>query len=81
MSTARLVLRDVPWDTYVALRDPEANDHIRMTYDRGKLELMAPSREHERGKNRLGQFVEIVCEEFNADFHGRKPPHNRTVVR
>lgn len=32
-------LRDVPWDIYVALRDIEANNHVRMLYDRKGLVL------------------------------------------
>lgn len=36
----RFVLNDISWDTYIALRGIEANWHVRMTYDRGTLEMM-----------------------------------------
>ncbi|HVA47526.1 MAG TPA: hypothetical protein VNH11_14240 [Pirellulales bacterium] len=41
-SERRFILHGVPWDTYVALGDIEANGHVRMTYDRGTLEMMGP---------------------------------------
>jgi Uma2 family endonuclease len=61
----RLVLRGVPWETYVALRDPECNNHIFMTYDRGTLELMSPSGQHDNIKTLLGQLVEAFTTELN----------------
>ena len=44
---ARIVLNDVPWSTYLVLRDSVRDAHTRMTYLRGRLEIMSPSREHE----------------------------------
>ena len=61
----RLVLRGVPWDAYVALRDPECNNHVFMTYDRGTLELMSPSGQHDNVKTLLGQLVEAFTSELN----------------
>ena len=37
------MLYGVPWQTYVELRENPENDHLRMTYDRGTLEIMSPS--------------------------------------
>jgi hypothetical protein len=38
----RFVLHDVPWWTYVALRDALDHPGVRMTYLKGTLELMSP---------------------------------------
>lgn len=38
---------------------------MRLTYDRGRLEFMTTSSQHEIYKKRLSQLVEILCEEFN----------------
>ena len=43
----RVLLRGVPWATYMALRANERNRGVRMTFDRGTLELMTTSRRHE----------------------------------
>ncbi|HEX7449854.1 MAG TPA: Uma2 family endonuclease [Pirellulales bacterium] len=62
---ARLVLRGVPWETYVTLRDLECNNHVFMTYDRGTLELMSPSGQHDNVKTLIGQLVEAFATELN----------------
>lgn len=61
----RLVLRGVPWETYVVLRDLECNNHVFMTYDRGTLELISPSGQHDNVKKLLGQLVEAFTTELN----------------
>jgi Uma2 family endonuclease len=38
---------------------------IRLTYDRGDVELMSPLPRHERKKSLLGQFVRILAREFH----------------
>lgn len=60
-----IVLQHVPWSLYVALRDEEDNNHVRMTYDRGRLELMAPARRHERPFKLLARMVLTWTEERN----------------
>jgi Uma2 family endonuclease len=63
-SPPRFVLHDVSWSGYEqigdALRDRPA---LRLTYDRGSLELMTTSQRHERGKKLLGRLVETLAEE------------------
>lgn len=61
----RFVLQGVPWQTYVALRDLECNNHVFMTYDQGTLELMSPSGQHDNTKKLLGQLVEALTTELN----------------
>ena len=58
-----VTLHGVPWHLYVALRDLESNNGIRMTYDRGTLTLMSPSPFHERITDVLGWLVLAWAEE------------------
>ena len=43
-----LVLSGISWKQYVAISDALEERHIRVTYDRGTLEIMTHSRLHER---------------------------------
>lgn len=65
-SEQHLLLHNVDWQAYVAigeaLRDRPA---LRMTYDRGNLEFMTTSREHELYKTRLARLMEALTEEWN----------------
>src|SRR6185437_15373847 len=57
------VLRGVPWDVYVAMRNNERHRHVRMDYFRGTLELMSPQYRHEKYNRRLDRLVwELVVE-------------------
>ncbi|MGH9381739.1 MAG: Uma2 family endonuclease [Thermoanaerobaculia bacterium] len=58
----RVVLHGVPWahfEAILALRGDEPAP--RMTYLKGELELMAPSRPHEGIKSLLGRMVELYA--------------------
>ena len=57
----RVTLEDVAWGTYCALRDAEANDHVRMTYLDGSLTLMSPAYVHDGGSELLGQLIRAVA--------------------
>lgn len=61
----RFTLRGVPWEVYEALRDIRANWHVRMTYDRGTLEMMVNSNRHENVKRLIGQLIEAFTAELN----------------
>jgi Uma2 family endonuclease len=61
----RIVLRGVSWQTYKALVDEMESSAVRFTYDRGSLEMMSPSRDHERLKTLIGRIVEIFTEELD----------------
>jgi Uma2 family endonuclease len=54
----RVVLHGVSWELYRALREPEDNNHLRMTYDRGELEIMSPSRRHEEISYLTGRMID-----------------------
>jgi Uma2 family endonuclease len=57
----RVLLRDVPWSTYVVLRDSVDSPALRMTYLKGMLEIMRPSSKHEIDKKMIARFVERFC--------------------
>lgn len=61
-SEQRFLLHNVDWQFYTMLRDALPDRPIRITYDRGKLEMMTVSREHERYKRLIGRLIE----EFTA---------------
>jgi Uma2 family endonuclease len=59
----RVVLDNVDWPAYEmigeALRD---RPNVRLTYDRGRLEIMTISGEHERLKYLLGRLIDTLAE-------------------
>lgn len=61
----RVLLRGVDWATYRKLLSIFAGRrNPRLTYDRGALEIMAPSMEHEDDADALGVFVNVLAEEL-----------------
>jgi Uma2 family endonuclease len=62
----RFVLHNVTWASYLTLGElfPD-RPALRLTYDRGTLELMSTSPRHERYKKWLGRFLETIAEELN----------------
>src|SRR5260221_3831993 len=61
----RLVLYGEPWETYVRLlRIFDERRHLRITYDRGALEIMTLSPEHEQWKRLIGRLIETLTEEL-----------------
>ncbi len=69
---ARVLLSQVPWSTYVTMRDllDEAGSHVRLTYLAGMLEIMSPSNDHERLKTLLARLVEAWADEADVDLEG-----------
>jgi Uncharacterized protein conserved in cyanobacteria len=63
-----ILLKNISWKTYESLVNELAQQGgIRLTYDRGNLEIMTPSAPHEGSKKILGRFVESVSEELNVE--------------
>jgi Uma2 family endonuclease len=54
---ALLALHGVTWETYCRLRDEPENLHLRMTFDNGRLDLISPSKLHERIACLLAQMI------------------------
>jgi Uma2 family endonuclease len=63
-SEQRLVLTGIPWTTYKRLLRLFDNRHLRITYDRGELEIMTLSPEHERLKCLLAYLLLVLVEEL-----------------
>jgi Uma2 family endonuclease len=64
----RVVLHNIGWNTYERLlADHENNSAPRLTYDRGELEIMSPSPEHEKFNRRIAQLVLAVAEELGRE--------------
>ncbi|MBC1238234.1 Uma2 family endonuclease [Nostoc sp. 2RC] len=58
-------LSGISWQTYENLLAELSNSRrLRLTYNRGTLEIMVPSPEHERYKEIAGRFVETLAEEL-----------------
>ena len=60
-SEQRFLLGGLEYRRYVAIADAIGEQPIRLTYDRGRLELMTVSREHERYRHLLATFVVEVA--------------------
>ena len=61
----RFVLHGISWNTYETLLKDLEHGSVRLTYDRGSLELMSPSRDHERFKTLIGRMIELFTEELD----------------
>jgi Uma2 family endonuclease len=60
----RLLLHDIDWPDYEALLQALEGQHLRTTYDRGSMEFMTLSPEHELYRTLLHLFIQILAEEF-----------------
>jgi Uma2 family endonuclease len=60
-----VVIHGISWRMYRKLRRMRENSNIRLTYDRGDLEIMSPSPEHEGVAELLGSLVTLWALEFN----------------
>jgi Uma2 family endonuclease len=70
-SDQRIILRNISWKTYERLLAESADsNNPRFTYDRGVLEIMSPSAEHEELSHMLTLLVNIVAEELDIDIRG-----------
>ncbi len=66
----RVVLHNIGWNTYERLlADHESNSAPRLTYDRGELEIMSPSPEHEALNRSIALLVEFVAAEMGIDVY------------
>lgn len=67
MSDSRVLLTGISWETYERLLDELSHRRLRLTYDRGDLEIMAPSFRHEHWKTLLGRAVEAMTAELDLE--------------
>jgi Uma2 family endonuclease len=67
-SPDRVVLNNISWQTYQSLIiDFESEPAIRLTYDRGTLEIRTPLAPHETAKKTLGRLIEAATEELDLE--------------
>jgi Uma2 family endonuclease len=76
-SIQRFILDNVSWGRYTRLLRDFEDRHLRMTYDRGVLEIMTLSHEHEFSSCFLGRLVLVLTEEFDLPLH----PGGSTTMR
>jgi Uma2 family endonuclease len=63
-TVGQVLLHNVPWSTYETLLSDLDLRGTRLTYDRGNLQIMSPSREHERLKTLIGRMIETLTLEW-----------------
>jgi Uma2 family endonuclease len=67
----RIVLDNITWDVYEQLLATNRDRSVpRFTYDRGRLEIMSPSAQHEELRHMAALFVEVIAEEMNINVRG-----------
>jgi len=67
----RLVLHCVTWREYTRmLREFEHRRNVRLTYDRGRLEIMTLSHLHEGMGWFIGRLIDVMTEELNLPVKG-----------
>src|SRR6516165_4477649 len=75
----RVLLQGLGWHDYIQLGNILCDrPALRLTFDRGALEIMVTSREHEFFKVRLGRLIEILAEVFKFRI---EPGGNMTFQR
>lgn len=67
----RVVLHNVSWETYHRLLEERGEDRVpRFVYDRGELEIVSPSAEHERVGYYVGLIVAMFAREARVGVYG-----------
>ncbi|HYP76545.1 MAG TPA: Uma2 family endonuclease [Polyangiaceae bacterium] len=66
----RILLPNVTWEAYEALRESIESASVRMTYLEGRLEIMSPSRGHEVTKKQIARLLELFCLERDIPLFG-----------
>jgi Uma2 family endonuclease len=62
-------LSGISWETYENLLEELQDRRLRLTYNCGNLEILAPSPEHELYKEVMGRFVETLAEELEINVY------------
>jgi Uma2 family endonuclease len=65
-----VVLHGVPWSTYVLLDDAFDQPGVKVSYDRGALEIMTKSPRHELGKKVVARLLELWAIERDVRIYG-----------
>ncbi len=60
-----LILEDVGWELYESVLKSVGDNAIRVTFDRGRIEIISPRWEHENIARLLGRLVEMLTLELD----------------
>src|SRR5262249_39757519 len=63
----RLLLHGIDWRSSEKFLEAVGDPPMRLTFDRGTLEIMAPSWDHEWWKSRVSTVVLVLSQEFEFD--------------
>jgi Uma2 family endonuclease len=63
----RVLFHNVTWDFYLRTLE-EVSAGTRVTFDRGRMELVSPSRRHDSEKRFIGMVVESFCQHHDIEF-------------
>lgn len=67
-----LVIQQFSWDDYERLLDDLSDrPHLRVSYDRGTLEIMTPLQAHEEYARFIDDLVRVFAEEFDVKLEKR----------
>ncbi len=83
-SPDRVILRNISWPTYQSLvQDFEAEPAMRLTYDRGTLEIRMPFDPDETDKKLLGRLIEAATEELGLEVRslGSRTCHREDLAK
>ena len=68
--TVDVIRMNTDWDGYLKVLEAAEGNRLRITYDRGRLELVTPSYKHEWTKTTLSSLLETLMHELDVDFIG-----------
>ncbi|HET6250348.1 MAG TPA: Uma2 family endonuclease [Tepidisphaeraceae bacterium] len=66
----RVSLKGISWELYQHMLSEIGDGSTRLTYDEGRLEIMAPSGLHEQVKKVLARLIEAYCDGKNIKLEG-----------
>jgi len=66
----RFLLQNATWETYELFLTELSSHSVRLTFDRGSLELMSPSPTHEYFKWALGRLINAIAYEMSMPIRG-----------
>jgi Uma2 family endonuclease len=61
-----VLLENIRWETYEALLEDIGDGHTRVTYDDGRMVIMAPLPLHDRKKKLMGRMIETASIVMNV---------------
>jgi Uma2 family endonuclease len=62
-----IIIQGASWELYEMLLKETEQQHLRLVFDEGTLEIMSPRYDHEDVKKLLARMIEIMAEETDAD--------------